>query len=227
MRRLWNRVQINKKTVCLLCLLVLAVGLLISGISLAYFTSQDEVTNRHKSVSLEIALFEPNWQSEGKEMAKKLEPGMVIPKDPYLYNKSDADVYVRIKLELRDSADKLIDASENRYQSIMNALYCDEAATKPLIKNNISQSPDFYYYDGWFYYAKEETGCLVLPPNGNTSKLFETLKVPVLKTAYNGIFDANFTINVIGQGISTENLPDEATDFSTIAKVFDKEYPTS
>lgn len=227
MRRLWNRIQRNKKTVYALCILILAVGLLISGISLAYFTSQDEVTNRHKSISLEIALFEPNWQSEGKEMAKMMEPGMIIPKDPYLYNKSDADVYVRIKLELRDNKNNLITASENRYQNIMNALYCDAAATLPLIKNNISQNANFYYFDGWFYYARKETGCFVLPPNGSTSKLFETLKIPVLKTTYNENFDTNFTINVIGQGISTENLPDGVTDFDTIAEAFDKEYSTS
>lgn len=221
MRRLWNRIKENKKSIRLLIIMVFAVSLLISGVSLAYFTSQDKVVNRHRAASLGVQLFEPNWNNTGSAMAETMEPGMLIPKDPYLYNYSDTKVYVRMRLELADSEGSTISESDERYLAIIDAIYYDKAATTVLLENGVSQNPDFYYYNGWFYYAAKETGCTILYPGQRTSKLFNILKIPVLKSDYIGIFDTDFTINVIGQCISTEKIDDGTTDFKTIEKAFE------
>lgn len=208
-----RRTKGNKTKLYLLCVLVLAAALLITGLTFAYFTGRDTVTNKQQSKSVEIQLMEIRWEESGRADAAKLEPGMVIEKDPCVYNSGEADVYVRMRLVIKDaSGAEILPDGENgdRYRAILGALYCksgDVLTGENLLSVSgdtyVSQNEAFVYEDGWFYY-KTESGYTVLKPDTAAPTLFDSMKIPVLKTEYNGIFDTEFTVEVAAQAISAE-----------------------
>ena len=212
-----KKFKFSLKSQIILSLCMLIAGLLLCVGSLAYFTSQDEVTNTLNAKMPSIALYEPKWESEGAKMAQKAVPGMVIPKDPYLYNNSDAEVYVRMKVEITVDGTTL-NATDALYQKIISYIYYNynfDEETGNLFYDTESgkyNNPDFYYYDGYFYYVEngsEDGSCKVLKPHKATSKLFDCIKLPVKKTDFNnGIFDKKFTIKVIAEGVSTAVVDD-------------------
>ena len=208
-----KKFKFSLKSQIMLSLCMLIAGLLLCVGSLAYFTSQDEVTNTVNAKMPSIALYEPKWESDGAKMAQKAVPGMVIPKDPYLYNNSEDEVYVRMKVEITVDGTTL-NATDALYQKIISYIYYNynfDEETGNLFYDTESgkyNNPDFYYYDGYFYYASGDT-CKALESHKATSKLFDCIKLPVKKTDFNnGIFDKKFTIKVIAEGVSTAVVDD-------------------
>lgn len=208
-----KKFKFSLKSQIMLSLCMLIAGLLLCVGSLAYFTSHDEVTNTVNAKMPSIALYEPKWDSEGAKMAQKAVPGMEIPKDPYIYNNSEAEVYVRMKVEITVDGTTL-NATDALYQKIISYIYYNynfDEETGNLFYDTESgkyNNPDFYYYDGYFYYASGDT-CKALESHKATSKLFECIKLPVKKTDFNnGIFDKKFTIKVIAEGVSTAVVDD-------------------
>ena len=209
-----KKFKFSLKSQIMLSLCMLIAGLLLCVGSLAYFTSHDEVTNTVNAKMPSIALYEPKWESEGAKMAQKAVPGMEIPKDPYIYNNSDAEVYVRMKVEITVDGTTL-NATDALYQKIISYIYYNynfDEETGNLFYDTESgkyNNPDFYYYDGYFYYASGDTTCKALESHKATSKLFDCIKLPVKKTDFNnGIFDKKFTIKVIAEGVSTAVVDD-------------------
>ena len=208
-----KKFKFSLKSQIMLSLCMLIAGLLLCVGSLAYFTSHDEVTNTVNAKMPSIALYEPKWDSEGAKMAQKAVPGMEIPKDPYIYNNSEAEVYVRMKVEITVDGTTL-NATDALYQKIISYIYYNynfDEETGNLFYDTESgkyNNPDFYYYDGYFYYASGDT-CKALESHKATSKLFDCIKLPVKKTDFNnGIFDKKFTIKVIAEGVSTAVVDD-------------------
>lgn len=208
-----KKFKFSLKSQIMLSLCMLIAGLLLCVGSLAYFTSHDEVTNTVNAKMPSIALYEPKWDSEGSKMAQKAVPGMEIPKDPYIYNNSEAEVYVRMKVEITVDGTTL-NATDALYQKIISYIYYNynfDEETGNLFYDTESgkyNNPDFYYYDGYFYYASGDT-CKALESHKATSKLFDCIKLPVKKTDFNnGIFDKKFTIKVIAEGVSTAVVDD-------------------
>ena len=211
-----KKFKTSLKNQIMLSLFMLIAGLLLCVGSLAYFTSQDEVTNTVNAKMPSIALYEPKWESEGAKMAQKAVPGMVIPKDPYLYNNSDAEVYVRMKVEITVDGTTL-NATDALYQKIISYIYYNynfDEETGNLFYDTESgkyNNPDFYYYDGYFYYVENEVenkSCKALKPHEATPKLFECIELPVKKSDFDGVFDNKFTIKVIAEGVSTAVIED-------------------
>ena len=208
-----KKFKFSLKSQIMLSLCMLIAGLLLCVGSLAYFTSHDEVTNTVNAKMPSIALYEPKWDSEGAKMAQKAVPGMEIPKDPYIYNNSEAEVYVRMKVEITVDGTTL-NATDALYQKIISYIYYNynfDEETGNLFYDTESgkyNNPDFNYYDGYFYYARGDT-CKALESHKATSKLFDCIKLPVKKTDFNnGIFDKKFTIKVIAEGVSTAVVDD-------------------
>lgn len=94
----------KKKTVRqrkrLLLWLIFADLLLISVMSmtLAYFTSFDEVTNRFTAVPMDIALYETNYDALSERQRTTLIPNRLLPKDPVIQNTEKTDVFVFLKV---------------------------------------------------------------------------------------------------------------------------------
>ena len=211
-----KKFKFSLKSQIILSLCMLIAGLLLCVGSLAYFTSQDEVTNTVNAKMPSIALYEPKWDSEGADMAQKAVPGMEIPKDPYLYNNSEAEVYVRMKVEITVDGTTL-NATDALYQKIISHIYYNynfDEETGNLFYDTESgkyNNPDFYYYKGYFYYA-ENGSCKALKPHEATPKLFECIKLPIMKSEFNGVFDKIFTIKVIAEGVSTAVIEDPTVE---------------
>jgi hypothetical protein len=101
MKKIINLIKNNKKNFGLICVLLFSAGLLVCGLSLAFFTSRDEVTNEVQASEINIKLFEPKWVETGMAKAATMEPGMTIEKDPYVYNDSNDEVYIRMKIVVK------------------------------------------------------------------------------------------------------------------------------
>jgi hypothetical protein len=116
----------------LIAVVILILGLLGVWVTLAFFTSRDEVTNTQVSNAVEIELLEPLWDKGDFKKAQVYEPGMIIDKDPCVYVNGEADVYFRIKFTITDASGNDLstfkDAKGNldttRYEAILNAIYC-------------------------------------------------------------------------------------------------------
>jgi hypothetical protein len=145
---------------------VFAVGLLACTLSLAYFQSKDEVTNKVSAKDVEIVLLEPNWSKSGMTEALLAEPGVTIPKDPQVYNKSDDSVYVRMKFDIVDSAGKSI--TGDRYNAILSQIFITSVDSENVTTNSpfatitadgiTYNNANFVYADdGWFYYIDSNT----------------------------------------------------------------------
>ena len=204
-----KKFKFSLKSQIMLSLCMLIAGLLLCGGSLAYFTSQDEVTNTIKAKTPSIVLYETQWNSEGEDMAKKAVPGMIIPKDPYIYNNSDAMVYVRMKVEISVDGTAIKD-TEPLYNKIISYIYFNydyDEETGSKFYDGTYQNPNFYYYNGYFYYANGDT-CKPLETHKATPKLFDCIELPVMKTEFNDVFDKKFTIKVIAEGVSTSVVED-------------------
>lgn len=196
-----------------MCILVLAAALLVTGLTLAYFTGRDVVTNKQQAKSVEIQLMEILWEDSGRAAAAVSEPGMEIAKDPCVYNSGEADVYVRMCLVIKDaSGTEILPDGENggRYSAILEALYCKSEGTSEdytlLTRSEdtyVCQNAAFLYEDGWFYYMSDGE-YTVLEPDTATPTLFDCIRIPVLKTEYNGYFDSEFTIEVVVQAVAAE-----------------------
>ncbi|MCD8095940.1 MAG: SipW-dependent-type signal peptide-containing protein [Ruminococcus sp.] len=222
-----------KRTTYTICIIVLLAALLIAGITLAFFTSRDTVTNELEAQEYQISLLEPSWYSSGKSDAKLSEPGMTIAKDPYVLNNSDTEVYIRMQITITDENGEDITNSA-RGKAILSAIYFyststdDEGTSYQLYEFGddgvSSQNSAFYYYDdddsdavtddedstvtydytGWFYYTGSNSAELAaLAAGGNTENLFDYILIPVLKAEYDGIFDTDYNIIVTAQCVPT------------------------
>ena len=212
-----KKFKFSLKSQIMLSLCMLIAGLLLCVGSLAYFTSQDEVTNNFNAKTPSIVLYETRWESEGAKMAQKAVPGMEIPKDPYIYNNSEAEVYVRMKIELVVDGNTYNSTADALYKKIISYIYYNynfDEETGNLFYDTESgkyNNPDFYYYYGYFYYV-ENGSCKALKPHQATPKLFECIKLPIMKSEFNGVFDKIFTIKVIAEGVSTAVIEDPTVE---------------
>lgn len=227
MNKAIDRKKLNKKIFYIACSSVFALGLLVSIITLAYFSGKDEVTNRVSATDVKIELLEPEWDDHGKADARKLEPGMIIDKDPQVLNKSESAVYVRMRFVIK-IGDSVITQEDGRYSRLMSAInFTDSDGNyKPFVEfddENISKNtnPEFSKVkDGWYYYYKGDK-FTALEPGKTTPELFSFLKIPVLKTEYNGYFDSGFSVSVEAQAISAGI---EAGETDKIIAEFDSRY---
>lgn len=69
--------------------------MIVNLITLAFFASRDEVTNRFNATNLDILLTEPHWNPA---KAKNVVPEQVLDKDPYVSNIDEVDAYVFLKV---------------------------------------------------------------------------------------------------------------------------------
>lgn len=229
--KMWMK---NKRIVYPICIFILAVALLLCGVSLAYLRSSDTATNTIAGNDVHIKLYEPNWYVTGSYAAEKLEPGMEIPKDPYVSNLSDTPVFIRLRLVVNDENGTAIEG--DRYAAIMAALYCeskDNAESYSLFKveeedgdyTYTSNHPYFYYADGWLYFVDsvDETQITYGVLNEelkDTPNLFDKVMIPVYDSIaatvkpteisvmdiYTGNFDSSFSIEIETQAIAVGDL---------------------
>ena len=85
----------KRKRSPLLGALIIIIMLLLVLLTLALFTSFDEVTHASEGGRVDIVLKEENWNPQN---AKKIVPGKVLDKDPKIMNNDRTDVYVFLEV---------------------------------------------------------------------------------------------------------------------------------
>ncbi|MCR4889613.1 MAG: hypothetical protein K5979_10625 [Ruminococcus sp.] len=102
----------------------------------SFFHGSDSMTNRFKSGSGSLLIIEHEWDAQGEKMAASSEPGMMIPKDPCVYNNGQADEYILMKMTIEfdeysgeleseadtDSGEVGIPSNEKRMRDIAGAI---------------------------------------------------------------------------------------------------------
>lgn len=210
MSRAISKKKLNKKIFYIVCACVFALGLLVSILTLAFFSSKDEVTNKISAEDIKISLIEPEWDDHGKADAAKMQPGMVIDKDPQVKNRSKSAVYIRMKITVKIENQE-INESDERYRKIMSALYFSDG-------ENID--PKFTKDGDWYYYRTDDN-MTALEAGATSPALFKCIKTPVLKTDYNDCFGAGFSVSVEAQAIPANT---DASDFASIKAQFESDY---
>lgn len=87
----------KKRSPVLAAAIVFGGLLLVLMITLAFFTSFDEVTNVFGGGRLDILLTEPHWKAE---KARNIVPDAVLDKDPCVTNLEDTAVYVFLEVDV-------------------------------------------------------------------------------------------------------------------------------
>lgn len=164
-------------------LLLVYYTLVFSGI-FAYFTSRDSVSNSLAARQSSVMLYEPMWDSAGREMAQHSEPGMNIPKNPYAVNDGQTDLYIRLKVtitlgdyegSLRTSVSEEGEVArptnQKRFSSIIDAI---KLKTKDAGDNDIYvdlltwNDSSWSCANGKFAVYPTDTA----PPSGNSMELY-------------------------------------------------------
>lgn len=87
----------KKRSPTLAAAIILGVLLVVFMVTLAFFTSFDEVTNVFGGGKLDIILTEPNWKPNE---AKNIVPDKVLDKDPYITNNDNTAAYVFLEVTM-------------------------------------------------------------------------------------------------------------------------------
>ena len=90
-----NQKKKKKRSPVLLTTILLLFLLIVILVTLAFFTSFDEVTNRFQGGKIDIILTEPSWKPE---KALSIVPDATLAKDPYITNNEDIPAYVFLKV---------------------------------------------------------------------------------------------------------------------------------
>ncbi len=95
-----------KKKILAAGLAVCMAAIMVTGMTLAYFTDQDSKTNTFTVGNVDITLSEPNWVEDSQLM-----PGKTIPKDPTITVASDSQTaYTFMKVQLSSDFMELLNS---------------------------------------------------------------------------------------------------------------------
>ena len=185
----------NKKKQKNLLILILTFSLYAFVISriFAYYSSSDEVTNRISGKNIGLELYEPEWDAVGSALAKKSEPGMTIPKDPYAKNTGQMDEVVRLKLEIRldettaklpsgngqhDNMLQIATDTERKIAILCSILYDDDSSVFEIEKTSIQTANGNHIpvkgEDKGSYFVKyKDSNFLIEEVSGSGSESFD------------------------------------------------------
>ena len=194
---------------------LLIIGILITGVTLAFRSAENRATNIITIGSIEITLSEPLWNAATDKGATLpvVYPGVSFDKDPTVKNVGSAGAYIRINLEYKATPhvgegeaplpERVLDPANEADQEIIEMIrgtfmYCDaEGAFRK------GFSPDFELKEDGKYYCKT-----VLEP-GEEQILFSKIMFPSEWTAAETekIGDA-FSIIVKAEAIQSAGFED-------------------
>lgn len=155
-----KRKKFSKKDILLWLSIADLLMIFVVSISLAYFTSFDEVTNRLYGKSMEIALYEYNYNRLTETQKSTLIPNKLLPKDPNVQNTNESDVYVFLKVtvpvkQLSDIGDTGKSRSAEHRQELF---YLKTAEQSQVDVTSFHTKKDEEDRDYWIELSSYETG---------------------------------------------------------------------
>ena len=181
-----------KKKLTIAALVVMLVALLLTGISIAYFTDEAEVENVFTIGDIDITLTEPSWD---EDEVKDVLPGVEYAKDPIVKNVGDNPAYIRVEIKIDG--------------------YNGQTVAPSAFLMNLDK-------DGKFNLVTDSDGLVVLEskealePNG-TLTVFNSVKIPAELTENDLPGDGEeFTITVTAKAIQSEGFTTATEAFDAL-----------
>ena len=207
-----------KKKILAISLVVSLVAIAALGVTLAYFTANDDATNTFTVGNIAIELQEPAWEATGESDADTVYPGEALDKDPTVLSTGANPCIVRVKVEMPTG-----------FEGITMEQFGDDWSALQA--------------DGYYYYLKPiatdtttYAGC-----SDHTTALFQKIRIPT--TVENSEdtkaeFDVVVTAEALQaqgvfpqwadmiDGISPTNAPNYRTEieFDIVKALFDAEF---
>lgn len=193
----------KKSIVFIVVALLLALALIIGGIS-AYFTSTPEAkTNVFTIGNVQITLTEPTWDAlpdannnGKKDAAENLVPGQEVAKDPTVTNVGASPAYIFVKVEIPN------------YTGTSAATDLFDLHTVDTTKwNRIVDTTTSNVHTQVFAYATGTTKETLTPlAAGSNVKLFENVTLTTDETCITNAGTGDKNVVVTAYGIQTEGL---------------------
>ena len=217
----------TKKRVLIVALAVCLIATLSMG-TLAWFTAEDEVTNKFmvgdsttapdKVFGIDVweevdtnddAVLETVGKGDTTENTatyQQILPGKVLPKKPYLTNTGIHPQYVRAIVTVTE-ADILKAGMAHDWSQV--EMFLPGTSDKWELANKYYTNDTFVFV----YYYNE-----VLAAGATTEKLFDAVVIPTELTKEQAAEMVEFDVNVFGQAIQSEHLADVTTAKEAFAK---------
>ena len=204
-----------KKKILAAGLAVCMAAIMVTGMTLAYFTDQESETNTFTVGKVDIELTEPQWKADPNN--KDLIPGKTIPKDPTITVASDSETaYTFMKVQLSQD-----------FMDLMSAYATAENITDPadLMEDwfTTTAKPKVMYMDLDEGYAI--LGVLSPKTAGESVTYFDEVKIPAGVKQEMIKADGTYTITVTAYAIQAEGFYNEADKQASRQAAFDAMFP--
>lgn len=204
-----------KKKILAAGLAVCMAAIMVTGMTLAYFTDSAEKENTFTVGKVDIELTEPNWDADLNN--KDLIPGKTIPKDPTITVASDSETaYTFMKVQLSKD-----------FMDLMSAYATAENITDPsaLIEDwfTTTAKPKVMYMDLDEGYVI--LGVLSPKTAGESVTYFDEVKVPSGVKQEMIKANGDYTITVTAYAIQAEGFYNEADKQASRQAAFNAMFP--
>ena len=204
-----------KKKILAAGLAVCMAAIMVTGMTLAYFTDSAEKENTFTVGKVDIELTEPNWDADLNN--KDLIPGKTIPKDPTITVASDSETaYTFMKVQLSKD-----------FMDLMSAYAAAENITDPsaLIEDwfTTTAKPKVMYMDLDEGYVI--LGVLSPKTAGESVTYFDEVKVPSGVKQEMIKANGDYTITVTAYAIQAEGFYNEADKQASRQAAFNAMFP--
>ena len=206
-----------KKKILAAGLAVCMAAIMVTGMTLAYFTDTATKENVFTVGKVEITLTEPNWDAEANSN-KDLIPGKTIPKDPTITIADGSEMaYTFMKVQLSQDFMDLMSAYATAENITDSAVLIDKWFESEV-------GPKVMYMDEDEGYAI--LGVLSPKAAGESVTYFDAVKVPTGVTQ-KMITDAgnDYTITVTAYAIQAEGFYNEADKQASRQAAFNAMFP--
>ncbi|OUQ23022.1 hypothetical protein B5E80_11185 [Flavonifractor sp. An135] len=204
-----------KKKILAAGLAVCMAAIMVTGMTLAYFTDSAEKENTFTVGKVDIELTEPNWDADLNN--KDLIPGKTIPKDPTITVASDSETaYTFMKVQLSED-----------FMDLLNAYATAEGITDPaaLIEDwfTTTAKPKVMHMDLDEGYVI--LGVLSPKTAGESVTYFDEVKIPSGVKQEMIKANGDYTITVTAYAIQAEGFYNEADKQASRQAAFDAMFP--
>lgn len=212
-----------KKKIVTLALVIALLAIVVAGASLAYFTDTQSAENVFTMGDVDIELDEPDWTDPTNPIGEGAKPGIEYPKDPYIKNVGDTDVWVRMRVEISDYA--VLKEAADKYGVDLLDMFADLAPDNWEVKENdqpvVDTEKDTITYTYYYTTLLPKSDGDDENPSDETSRLFTSVTIPAQFTQEDledlGTDDEGklkFTITVYADAIQ------DADGFATVYDAF-------
>lgn len=209
-----------KKKITALALVVVLVALLLTSMTIAYFTDTENATNVFTVGSIDLDLWEYKADESGvQEPLEEVEsniyenilPGVKYIKNPTVENEGDNDAYVRMLVTVPHDVFLAIAEKAGTLEAVFGGHDSNKWERADILIDEANNTITYVYnYTGY-----DKTG--VLAPNTEPVTLFDSFTLPAGLTQEDLASWESFYINVTAQAIQKEGFDSQSDALAALA----------